>query len=61
MKLNKKIFALVLCLIGLVANVNAQSVKSVSAEYVFMSWSSKEIILRDTYKSTNTTKHWQAG
>lgn len=36
MKLNKKIFALVLCLIGLVANVNAQSVKSVSAEYVYV-------------------------
>ena len=35
--------------------------RPVSAEYVFKSWSSKEFILRDTYKSTNTTKHWQAG
>lgn len=35
--------------------------RPVSAEYVFMSWSSKEIILRNTYKTTNTTKHWQAG
>lgn len=35
--------------------------RPVSAEYVYMSWSSKEIVLRDTYKTTNATKHWQAG
>ena len=35
--------------------------RPVSAEYVFMSWSSKEIVLRNTYKTTSATKHWRAG
>ena len=29
-------------------------------DYVYMSWSSKEIVLRNTYEKTNNTKYWQA-
>lgn len=35
--------------------------RPVTEDYVYMSWSSKEIVLRDTYNSTKTTRHWQAG
>ena len=35
--------------------------RPVTEDYVYMSWSSREIVLRDTYNSTKTTRHWQAG
>ena len=35
--------------------------RPVSKEYVYMSWSSKEIKLRDTYEKSNSTRYWQAG
>lgn len=35
--------------------------RPVTEDYVYMSWSSKEIVLRDTYNSTKSTRHWQAG
>ena len=35
--------------------------RPVNYDYVYMSWSSKEIILRDTYEKTNSTRYWQAG
>lgn len=35
--------------------------RPVMPDYIYMSWSSKEIILRDTYGKTNSTRYWQAG
>lgn len=35
--------------------------RPVSADYVYMSWSSREITLRDTYGKTAGTRYWQAG
>lgn len=35
--------------------------RPVMPDYIYMSWSSKEIILRDTYEKTNNTRYWQAG
>lgn len=30
------------------------------SDYVYMSWSSKEIVLRDTYEKTPSTRYWQS-
>lgn len=35
--------------------------RPVSVDYVYMSWSSREITLRDTYGKTAGTRYWQAG
>ena len=35
--------------------------RPVVADYIYMSWSSKEIVLRDTFNATNKTRYWQAG
>lgn len=35
--------------------------RPVSADYIYMSWSSKEIVLRDTWEVTKDTRYWQAG
>ena len=35
--------------------------RPVSADYIYMSWSSKEIVLRDTYEKEPNTKYWQVG
>ena len=35
--------------------------RPVSADYIYMSWSSKEIVLRDTYEKESNTKYWQVG
>ena len=35
--------------------------RPVTADYVYMSWSSDNIVLRDTYKVTKSTQYWQAG
>lgn len=35
--------------------------RPVSEDYVYMSWSSKEIKLRDTYEKNDSTRYWQAG
>ena len=35
--------------------------RPVNYDYIYMSWSSKEIVLRDTYEKTNNTRYWQAG
>ena len=35
--------------------------RPVMPDYIYMSWSSKEIVLRDTYGKTNATRYWQAG
>lgn len=35
--------------------------RPVSADYVYMSWSSREITLRDTYEKGTSTRYWQAG
>lgn len=35
--------------------------RPVSADYIYMSWSSKEIVLRDTWEITKDTRYWQAG
>lgn len=35
--------------------------RPVNKDYVYMSWSSKEIKLRDTYEKNNNTRYWQAG
>ena len=35
--------------------------RPVSRDYVYMSWSSKEIKLRDTYEKNDNTRYWQAG
>ena len=35
--------------------------RPVSKDYVYMSWSSKEIKLRDTYEKSDNTRYWQAG
>ena len=35
--------------------------RPVSKDYVYMSWSSKEIKLRDTYEKSDSTRYWQAG
>lgn len=35
--------------------------RPVTADYVYMSWSSDNIVLRDTYKVTKATQYWQAG
>jgi hypothetical protein len=32
--------------------------RPVDPEYVYMSWSSKEVVLRGEYKETSTTKYW---
>lgn len=34
--------------------------RPVSEDYVYMSWSSKEIQLRNTYKQSANTRYWQA-
>ena len=34
--------------------------RPVSEDYVYMSWSSNEIMLRNTYKQNNSTRYWQA-
>ena len=35
--------------------------RPVNKSYIFMSWSSTEISLRDTYEKTDNTRYWQAG
>ena len=35
--------------------------RPVSKDYVYMSWSSKEIKLRDTFEKSDNTRYWQAG
>lgn len=35
--------------------------RPVSEDYVYMSWSSREIKLRDTYEKNDNTRYWQAG
>ena len=35
--------------------------RPVSKDYIFMSWSSKEISLRDTYETKPNTRYWRAG
>jgi hypothetical protein len=35
--------------------------RPVNSDYVYLSWSSKEIVLRDTYEKTANTRYWQAG
>ena len=35
--------------------------RPVSEDYVYMHWSSKEIILRDTWENGKNTHYWQAG
>lgn len=35
--------------------------RPVSSDYIYMSWSSKEITLRDTYEKNAETRYWQAG
>lgn len=35
--------------------------RPVNKDYVYMSWSSKEIKLRDTYEKNDNTRYWQAG
>ena len=35
--------------------------RPVNYDYIYMSWSSKEIILRDTYETAKNTHYWQAG
>ena len=35
--------------------------RPVNLDYIYMSWSSKEIVLRDTYETSKTTRYWQAG
>ena len=35
--------------------------RPVSKDYVFMSWSSNQISLRDTYEKKTNTRYWQAG
>ena len=35
--------------------------RPVSSDYIYMSWSSKEITLRDTYEKSAGTRYWQAG
>lgn len=35
--------------------------RPVNKDYVYMSWSSREIKLRDTYEKNNNTRYWQAG
>ena len=34
--------------------------RPVSEDFIYMSWSSKEISLRNTYESKSSTRHWQA-
>ena len=34
--------------------------RPVLPDYVYMSWSSKEVTLRDTYEKTNNTRYWQS-
>lgn len=34
--------------------------RPVLPDYVYMSWSSKEIVLRDTYEKTADTRYWQS-
>ena len=35
--------------------------RPVGREYVYMNWSAKQIILRDTWEKGNDTNYWQAG
>ena len=35
--------------------------RPVNLDYIYMSWSSKEIVLRDTYEIGKNTRYWQAG
>ena len=35
--------------------------RPVNKDYIYMSWSSKEIKLRDTYEKNDNTRYWQAG
>ena len=35
--------------------------RPVSADYIYMSWTSREITLRDTYEKNADTRYWQAG
>ena len=35
--------------------------RPVNKDYVYLSWSSKEIVLRDTYAKGPNTRYWQAG
>ena len=35
--------------------------RPVHMDYVYMSWSSKEIILRTTYETAKNTRYWQSG
>lgn len=35
--------------------------RPVNEDYIYMSWSSKEIVLRDTYEKDSNTRYWQAG
>lgn len=35
--------------------------RPVNKDYVYMSWSSKEIVLRNTWEITKDTRYWQAG
>lgn len=35
--------------------------RPVSSDYIYMSWSSQNIVLRDTYEKKTNTRYWQAG
>ena len=35
--------------------------RPVNTDYIYMSWSSREITLRDTYEKGTNTRYWQAG
>lgn len=35
--------------------------RPVSSDYIYMSWSSQNIVLRDTYEKKDNTRYWQAG
>lgn len=42
-------------------NVWYNNYRPVSEDYVYMSWSSNQISLRDTYEVKTNTRYWQAG
>ena len=35
--------------------------RPVSSDYIYMFWSSQNIVLRDTYEKKDNTRYWQAG
>jgi len=38
----------------------SESIRPMSAEYVFMSWSEEEIVLRDSFEESKKTHYWRA-